>query len=108
MLSQLQAEEMMEQDPLQSMCHRLWCLEAKIRGFGEREAQYLAFWRWLASQRGGTRYHASLKVLEGANIKLVLGSSMAVRKRTSSVAMPSRPNLSADAPSRSRRQMWPY
>jgi hypothetical protein len=60
MLSQLQVEEIVEQDQLDSMRHRLWRLEARIRGFGEREALYLAFWRWLASQRGETRNRESL------------------------------------------------
>jgi hypothetical protein len=55
MWSLLQAEAIMEQDQLDRMRHRLWRLEASIRGFGEREAGYLAFWRWLASQRGQTR-----------------------------------------------------
>ena len=45
----------MEQDQLDRMRHRLWRLEARIRGFADREALYLSFWRWLASQRGETR-----------------------------------------------------
>ena len=55
MRSLLQAEAVMNQDPLERMRHRLWRLEARIGGFAEREAWYLAFWRWLASQRGETR-----------------------------------------------------
>ena len=53
--SRLQAEAIMEQDQLERMRHRLWRLEARIGGFAECEGRYLAFWRWLASQRGETR-----------------------------------------------------
>jgi hypothetical protein len=49
----------MEQDQLDSMRRRLWRLEARIRGFADREALYLSFWRWLASQRGETRNRGS-------------------------------------------------
>ena len=56
----LPAEAIMEQDQLESMRHRLWRLEARIGGFAEREAWYLAFWRWRASQRGETRHRTIL------------------------------------------------
>ena len=52
-------EGILEQDQLEGIRHRLWRLEARIRGFGDREALYLAFWRWLASQRGETRNRVS-------------------------------------------------
>ena len=55
MWSLRQGEASMEQDQLESIRHRLWRLEARIGGFAEREAWHLAFWRWLASQRGETR-----------------------------------------------------
>jgi hypothetical protein len=58
--SLLQAEASMEPDQLESMRHRVWRLEARIGGFAEREAWYLAFWRWRASQRGETRNRAIL------------------------------------------------
>jgi len=54
MLSLLQVEEIMGQDQLESERHQLWRLQARTWGFGEREGWYLAFWRWLASQRGET------------------------------------------------------
>jgi hypothetical protein len=60
MWSLLQAEAIMEQDQLDSMRHRLWRLEARIRGFADREALYLSFWRWFAAQRGETRHRGSL------------------------------------------------
>jgi hypothetical protein len=55
MWSLLQVGKIMEQDQLERMRHRRWRLEARAWGFGEREGWYLAFWRWLASQRGETR-----------------------------------------------------
>ena len=60
MWSLLQGEASMEQDQLESIRHRLWRLEARIGGFAEREGRYLAFWRWLASQRGETRHREVL------------------------------------------------
>jgi hypothetical protein len=60
MLSQLQVEGLVEQDELDSMRHRLWRLEARMKGFGEREAVYLAFWRWLASEREESSNRESL------------------------------------------------
>jgi hypothetical protein len=59
-LSLLQAEAIMEQDQLEKMLPRLWRLEARLRGFADREALYLSFWRWLASQRGETSNRGSL------------------------------------------------
>ena len=55
MWSLLQAEGIMEQDQLERERHQLWRLQARAWGFAEREGWYLAFWRWLASQRGETR-----------------------------------------------------
>jgi hypothetical protein len=54
MRSRLQVERSMEQDQLERERHQLWRLQARTWGFAEREGWYLAFWRWLASQRGET------------------------------------------------------
>jgi hypothetical protein len=60
MWSLQQAEAIMEQEQRDKMRHRLWRLEARIRGFADREALYLSFWRWLAAQRGETSNRGSL------------------------------------------------
>jgi hypothetical protein len=48
-------EGIMGQDQREKMQRQLWLLLARVCGFSGREARYLAFWRWLASQRGETR-----------------------------------------------------
>lgn len=54
-LSLLQAEGIMWQDQHESTRHQLWRLQARTWDCAEREAWYLAYWQWLASQRGETK-----------------------------------------------------
>jgi hypothetical protein len=49
-----------EQDQLESERHQLWRLQGRTWDFAEREGGYLAFWQWLASQRGETSNRGSL------------------------------------------------
>ena len=45
----------MDQDELEQARRQLYLRAARSLGFPERQAQFLAFWRWLASQRGETK-----------------------------------------------------
>lgn len=58
--SLLQAEAIMGQDQFASERHRLWRLQGRTWDFAEREGWYLAFWQWLAAQRGETRHRTIL------------------------------------------------
>lgn len=51
----LQAEGIMGQDQCESERKQLWRLQGRTWDFAEREGWYLAFWQWLAAQRGETR-----------------------------------------------------
>jgi aminoglycoside/choline kinase family phosphotransferase len=45
----------MDQDELEQARRQLYLRAARSLGFPERQAQFLAFWRWLARQRGETK-----------------------------------------------------
>jgi hypothetical protein len=45
-----------ELDITESYRRRVWRLAAEALGFQERQANFLAFWYWLARQRGETKH----------------------------------------------------
>jgi aminoglycoside/choline kinase family phosphotransferase len=45
----------MDKDELELTRRQMYLLAARELGIPERQAEFLAFWRWLARQRGETK-----------------------------------------------------
>jgi aminoglycoside/choline kinase family phosphotransferase len=55
----------MEQSELEQARRDRYLRAARNLGFPERQARYLAFWRWLARQRGETKERWEVPGLPG-------------------------------------------
>ncbi len=58
-------QQTVERDSAETDLRRVWCQAAQALGFQERQAHSLAFWYWLARQRGETKVRCEPSAKEG-------------------------------------------